>query len=264
MTATPDANEAAQKNLESFTRRAGNFTQKTGGQTLVPLREVLEGIAFPAGGWAADFGIGTGNSAIPFIEAGGRVIGVDITPAMALTGKKRLADEGLGHGAHFTIALCEQTPIPDAAVDCAICRNVFHHLANPDDVVCEMSRVVRPGGHVIVMDHCYPDSDVERARIEEIDHIREPEMVRILSPKDFRGIYAACGLEVTEVETMNRRDTFDNWISGAETGEATIREVREGVERLRDEGGESWLLPEGEGDDLSLLRWDAIVVGKKL
>ena len=88
-------------------------------------------------------------------------------------------------------------------------------------------------------------------------------MVRILSLKDFRGIYAANGLEVTHAESMSKRDTFNNWISGAETPEANIPAVREGVERLRDEGGESWMQPQGEGDDLTLLRWDAIVVGKK-
>lgn len=263
MTASPGADKAAQNNIESFTKRAERFTQKTGGSTLAPLQGALKRIGFSRGGWAADFGIGTGNSAVPFLEAGGRVIGVDITPAMAQTGKKRLADEGFDRGAHFTIALCERTPIPDGAMDCAVCRNVFHHLADPGDVVREMSRVVRPGGHVIAMDHCYPDSDADRARIEEIDHIREPVMVRILSLKDFRGIYAANGLEVTHAESMSKRDTFNNWISGAETPEANIPAVREGVERLRDEGGESWMQPQGEGDDLTLLRWDAIVVGKK-
>lgn len=264
MTSSSGADEAAQKNIESFTQRAEKFTQKTGGLTLAPLRGALERIGFSSGGWAADFGVGTGNSAIPFLEAGGRVIGVDITPAMALKGKMRLADEGLARGAYFTIALCERTPIPDAAMDCAVCRNVFHHLADPGDVVREMSRVVRPGGHVIVMDHCYPDSDADRARIEEIDHIREPAMVRILSVKDLRAIYAARGLEVAHAESMSRRDTFNNWISGAETHETSIRATREGVERLRDEGDERWMQPEGEGDDLTLLRWDAIVVGKKI
>lgn len=257
-----DQANAARMNIESFTRRADGFTRNSGTETLTPLHRAVARIGFGPGRWAADFGIGTGNSALPFLKAGGRVLGVDLTPAMARRGRERLAGEGFSHDAHFTLARCERTPLADGAVDCAICRNTFHHLADPETVVREMARVVRPGGHVIVMDHCYPDDDAERARIEEIDHIREPAMVRILSLKDFRAIFAACGLEVEEAEALSRRDSFDNWIAGAGTAEADIPRVRAGVRRLRDEGG-GWLAPEGEDAALTLLRWDAIVVGRK-
>lgn len=254
--------DAARKNVESFSQRAARFTEKTLGEALNPLRLALERIGFGPGQWAADFGVGTGNSAIPFLEAGGDVLGLDVTPAMVQKGMKRLTEQGFPENAHFILATCEQTPIANGSVDCAVCRNVFHHLAAPSEVVREMARVVRPGGHVIVMDHCYPDSDDERRRIEEIDHIREPVMVRILSLKDFRTIYVENGLEVITAEATCWRDSFDNWISGAETPKESIPAVREGVEGLRDEGG-GWMDPQGHDEGLSLLRWDAIVVGRK-
>ncbi len=256
------AEGAAQKNIESFTRRADSFTHHSAGETIDHLREAARRIGFGPGSWAADFGVGTGNSALPFLETGGRVLGLDITPAMVRTGKQRLADEGHAVNAHFILGLCERTPIRDSAMDCAVCRNVFHHFAAPDEVVREMARTVRPGGHVIVMDHCYPDDDDERHRTEEIDHIREPAMVRILSLKDFRAIYAENGLEVIAAEARERRVVFDQWVSGAGTDEKSVPLVRAGVERLRDEGG-SWIAPEGEGERLTLLQLDAMVVGRK-
>ncbi|MBI2177002.1 MAG: class I SAM-dependent methyltransferase [Candidatus Tectomicrobia bacterium] len=254
--------DAARRNLESFTRRAGCFTERTKGDNIPPLRHAAEAIGFGPGQWAADFGVGTGNSAVPFLQAGGSVIGIDITPAMARSGRKRLAEEGLARGAHFVLALCEGAPLAEGAVDCAVCRNVFHHLAAPREVLREMARVVRPGGHVILMDHLYPDGEAERARMEEIDHAREPAMVRILSLKDMRALFAECGLEVTGSETMSRRDTFENWLHGAGTAAESVPLVRAGVERLRGEGG-SWMAPEGEGAVLTVLRWDALVVGRR-
>lgn len=256
------SNDAARRNLESFTRRADCFTERTKGDPIPPLRRAVEGAGFGPGQWAADFGVGTGNSAVPFLQAGGRVLGVDLTPAMIRSGRKRLAGEGLARGAHFVLALCERAPLAEGAVDCAVCRNTFHHLAAPDEVFREMARVVRPGGHVILMDHLYPDEEAERARMEEIDHVREPAMVRILSLKDMRALFAGEGLEVVTAESMSRRDTFDNWLHGAGTAAESVPFVRAGVERLRGEGG-SWMAPEGEGAALTVLRWDALVVGRK-
>ena len=258
----PDPADAARVNLESFTRRAESFTERTRGDNIPPLGRAAASIGFGPGRWAADFGVGTGNSAVPFLQMGGRVLGVDLTPAMIRSGRRRLAGEGLARGAHFVLALCERAPLPDGAVDCAVCRNTFHHLAAPGEVFGEMARVVRPGGHVILMDHCYPDDAAGRARIEEIDRVREPAMVRILSLKDMRALFAERGLEVVRAESMSRRDSFENWMAGAGTEAASVPLVRAGVERLRDEGG-SWMAPEGEGAALTVLRWDALVVGRK-
>jgi len=260
MSSDPDS--AARLNVESFTRRADCFTERTKGDPIPALRRAVERIGFGPGRWAADFGVGTGNSALPFLQAGGRVLGIDITPAMARSGRKRLAEESLARNAHFVLALCERAPLAEGSADCAVCRNTFHHLARPEEVLREMARAVRPGGVVLLMDHLYPDDGRERARIEEIDHVREPAMVRILSMKDMRALFARCGLEVECAETMSRRDSFDNWLRGAETAAGSVPFVRAGVERLREEGG-SWMAPEGEGAGLTVLRWDAIVVGRK-
>ena len=42
-------------------------------------------------------------------------------------------------------------PLPDGVVDIIISRSVFEHLANPQAVYAEFSRVLRPGGVVIFL-----------------------------------------------------------------------------------------------------------------
>lgn len=42
-------------------------------------------------------------------------------------------------------------PLPDACVDLVISRSVFEHLTDPESVYLEMSRILRPGGHLIFL-----------------------------------------------------------------------------------------------------------------
>jgi len=47
------------------------------------------------------------------------------------------------------------TPFEDSSFDFAICSNMIHHLAHPLRFFAEMSRILRPGGRLIVQDvHC--------------------------------------------------------------------------------------------------------------
>ena len=47
------------------------------------------------------------------------------------------------------------TPFDDASFDFALCSNMIHHLAHPLRFLAEMSRILRPGGRLIVQDvHC--------------------------------------------------------------------------------------------------------------
>jgi|SRR6185369_15327920 len=47
------------------------------------------------------------------------------------------------------------TPFENASFDFALCSNMIHHLAHPLRFFAEMSRILRPGGRLIVQDvHC--------------------------------------------------------------------------------------------------------------
>jgi SAM-dependent methyltransferase len=50
-------------------------------------------------------------------------------------------------------------PFPDATFDVAFCRWVLEHVRDPAQVLCEMYRVVKPGGHVLVEEN---DNSLQR------------------------------------------------------------------------------------------------------
>ncbi|MDP6365491.1 MAG: class I SAM-dependent methyltransferase [Nitrospinota bacterium] len=137
--------------MDDFTRRAGQFDRKVKEKESAQFERAVHDSGFGPGHVAVDMGIGTGNAALPFLKAGGRVFGVELTPAMAQKGAKRLAEEGFAARALYTIAPAERAPIGCEAADAAVSRNVFHHFADPRAVFTEMAWTVRPGGHVFVI-----------------------------------------------------------------------------------------------------------------
>jgi ubiquinone/menaquinone biosynthesis C-methylase UbiE len=52
----------------------------------------------------------------------------------------------------FTAADSEHLPFADASFDVITCSNSFHHYPHQEAVVCEMRRVLRPGGRLMLID----------------------------------------------------------------------------------------------------------------
>ena len=102
-----------------------------------------------AGGLLLDVGCGTGSLGRHITEAGYRVVGVDVSPGMLA----RALERGLeGAYAAFSAAL----PFSDDTFDLALTVATLHHLDTPLRValtIKEMSRVVKPGGFVLIWDH---------------------------------------------------------------------------------------------------------------
>jgi SAM-dependent methyltransferase len=87
---------------------------------------------------------GYGTAAI----AGGRprrsVIGIETDPAYVATARRRFPDLTILPADAATL------PLPDAAADAVVLLDVLEHVAEPDVVLGEIRRVLRPGGVLIM------------------------------------------------------------------------------------------------------------------
>lgn len=89
----------------------------------------------------ADIGCSAGFIADELHRAGARTIGVDIdVPGLAR------AQERFGDGVSFLCADGERLPLADESIDIAVFNHIYEHVVDPDAVVAELRRVLRPDG----------------------------------------------------------------------------------------------------------------------
>lgn len=101
--------------------------------------------------------VGSGSGVLcrmlaPHLQPGGCMIGVDISPEMTAEARKYTRLEGINRGIVFQTSVAEVLPYPNASLGGAIAARLLLHVANPEAVICEMKRVVKPGGRIVVMD----------------------------------------------------------------------------------------------------------------
>ena len=106
-----------------------------------------------------DVGTGTGRVLellAPRISQG---IGIDASKAMLLLARSRLARAGLSH-CSVRLADMYRLELPEDSFDVAVMQMVLHYAEDPPGVLAEVSRALRPGGRLIVIDlaeHCRND-----------------------------------------------------------------------------------------------------------
>ena len=96
----------------------------------------------------ADVGTGTGFIAEGALAAGARGIGVDSSDGMLAEAQKRFAEERFEARAGDV----ESLPLSTAEVDVVLANMVLHHAPDPLSAIREMTRVLKPGGRLVITD----------------------------------------------------------------------------------------------------------------
>jgi len=90
-----------------------------------------------------DVGCGTGYL-VGDLRKLGSYLGVDFAPEMIRVCKTRFPKE------RFKIGDAEDLPFKENSFDLLVCFWTFHHFTNPEKVMDEFRRVLKPGGKVII------------------------------------------------------------------------------------------------------------------
>ena len=97
----------------------------------------------------------------------GRVVGVDMTPAMLEKARANAGLVGLTHAA-FREGLAEALPVPDGSADVITSNGVINLCPDKEAVFRELYRVLKPGGRLQVADIIVKRAVPQDAR-EDID-----------------------------------------------------------------------------------------------
>jgi demethylmenaquinone methyltransferase/2-methoxy-6-polyprenyl-1,4-benzoquinol methylase len=126
-------------------------------------RFALELSGVRAGSRVLDVASGSGDLAAAFAKRAGptgQVWMTDINAAMLAVGRDKLVDAGI----FAPLALCdaEKLPFPSDTFDCASVAFGLRNMTHKDLALAEMTRVVRPGGRVIVLEFSKPHQALEK------------------------------------------------------------------------------------------------------
>ncbi len=124
-----------------------------------------------------DLGCGTGavtESLAPFVR---RVVAVDASEAMLGAARERLGD-------HSNVELregqLEQLPIADGELNAATLMLVLHYSPEPQAVLAEAARALRPGGRLLLVDMLPHDRDEYRKQMGHVWLGFTPELIEEL------------------------------------------------------------------------------------
>jgi ArsR family transcriptional regulator len=98
-----------------------------------------------------DLGTGTGRMLRLLAAKAQTLIGLDLSQPMLNVARARAFGDGLGH-AEFRHGDIYDTRLPDGSTDLAIAHQVLHFLSDPARAVAEAARILRLGGHLIIVD----------------------------------------------------------------------------------------------------------------
>ncbi len=118
-------------------------------ELLICFAQLVQGLNLLPDMTILDFGVGSCWTSRFLSQLGLEVIAVDVSPSALKIGRelyRRLPVIGNQPAPKFLQFDGHRFDLEDASVDRISCWDAFHHVPNPDEVLKEMARVLKPGG----------------------------------------------------------------------------------------------------------------------
>jgi SAM-dependent methyltransferase len=151
----------------------------------------------PAGASVVDVGCGAGRAVAELAERDARAIGVDLSERMLAAARHRWPE------ADFRLGDACDLPIGNGAVAGYRADKVFHDLPDADKALAEATRVLAPGGRIVLLgqdwDAFLIDSD-DPPLTRAIVHARADRTANPRAARRYRNLLLEAGFEEVAVE----------------------------------------------------------------
>jgi phosphatidylethanolamine/phosphatidyl-N-methylethanolamine N-methyltransferase len=114
------------------------------------------------GGRILEVGVGTGIS-LPHYSRECRLCGVDISQPMLRKAQDRVAEYGLSNVEGLWVMDAEDLSFPDNSFDVVVAQYVVTTVPNPEATLDEFTRVLKPGGEIVLVSRVGAEAGLRRA-----------------------------------------------------------------------------------------------------
>jgi SAM-dependent methyltransferase len=162
--------------VERFSNRVANYVKYRPGYPPEVIRFFAEKLGLTPRSAVADIGSGTGLSALPFLENGNTVYGVEPNAAMRSAAEEFLS----AHTSFLSIdGTSTSTTLPDGSVDFVVAAQAFHWF-EPEETRREFKRILKPEGYVCLI--------WNERQLDSTPFLREYEQLLLKYATDYREV----------------------------------------------------------------------------
>jgi SAM-dependent methyltransferase len=217
-----------QTNLDQYATKAQAYLDSpvhAQGPDLAKAR-ALVAQAIPPQGEALDVGCGAGHLGFALAPHLARVVALDPSAPMLATVRDAARARGLAH-LDTVPSSAEHLPFPNASFDLVCSRYSAHHWTRLEVALAEMRRVLKPGGHVLLIDVQGEEDALVDSHLQAIELLRDRSHVRNRSVWEWRKLLGAVGLDDVEHHQWPVRIDFSSWVARMKTPASRVAMIRE-------------------------------------
>lgn len=204
--------------VEHFSARARQYDESSHWCTDAEMMERVKELAAPAPvAQMLDVACGTGLVSRAFRDRAERIVGLDLTPAMAEYSTPWLDQ--------LVIGSAEALPFDDGMFDLTISRQGIQFMDAPR-AAREMVRVTRPGGRVVLINLCAYNED-DREEYFEILRLRNPARRVFFMPDDLGRLLSDAGCPQVETHYHVSTEDVAVWSENGAITDARCERIRE-------------------------------------
>jgi ubiquinone/menaquinone biosynthesis C-methylase UbiE len=200
--------------------RLATWYAATTAKSMHDFQELAQRVAreLPEGGSVLEVAPGPGYFCIAMANRGRyRVTGVDLSHSMVKIAREKAEQAGVQ--VNFEPGNAANLPFPRESFDFLVCRAAFKNFAQPVRALQEMHRVLKPGGHALVIDLRRDASPVEISRA--VDGMGLSLVNRVITKLTFRFML---------LKNAYAKEHFEQMLTQTSFGEVKIVESDIGFE----------------------------------
>lgn len=187
--------------------------------------QALVAQAVPTNGQALDVGCGAGHLSFALAPHLARIVALDPSTPMLHTVRQAATAKGFPH-IETAQSTAENLPCPDASFDLVCSRYSAHHWTHLALALKEMRRVLKPGGHLLLIDVQGEEDALVDSHLQAIELLRDRSHVRNRSVSQWRALLADAGFGDVAHDSWPVHIDFPSWVARMRTPTSRVAMIR--------------------------------------